>query len=211
MAVEIIGISGSPVPDSNTDRMVQAILKESCLESVFVKLSKVTIRPCFACKQCASDNICKMKDDFPPLAEKIKTAKALVIGSYIPYGQIDAFSKALLERLWSLRHVRNLLKGKLCATIMTGLDQSSLERANRLVAAQMRDYEGMELVGQVTVAGNTTCATCGEGDGCPKSGLKRRYGPEAKAADYKFTRVEDQTKVWEQAMRIAREMARKCE
>ena len=53
----------------------------------------------FAC-QIFTD---KVKDDFPELAEKIKTAKALVIGGYIPYSQIDGFTKALLERFWSLR------------------------------------------------------------------------------------------------------------
>jgi len=36
-------------------------------------------------------------------------------GAYIPYGQINGFSKALLERFWSLRHMNNLLKGKLKA------------------------------------------------------------------------------------------------
>jgi len=36
-------------------------------------------------------------------------------GAYIPYGQIDGFSKTLLERFWSLRHVNNMLRGKLKA------------------------------------------------------------------------------------------------
>ena len=207
MTIEVIDFSGSPVSNSNTDRLVKAILNLTGLESLFVKLSKVNIRPCFACKQCVSDNVCKTRDDFPVLAEKIKNAKALVIGAYIPYGQIDAFTKALLERFWSLRHVNNLLRGKLCATVMTGLDPDSLARANRLLAAQVRDYERMELVGQLTVRGNATCASCGRGDGCEMSGLKRRYGPEAKAADYDFSPVEEQAQVWKQATDIGRLLA----
>ena len=55
-----------------------------------------------ACKKCVPHNVCKVKDDFPELAEKIKKAKALIIGAYIPYGQMDGFTKALLERFWYL-------------------------------------------------------------------------------------------------------------
>ena len=210
MSIQVIGVSGSPVPNSNTDRLIRAILAETGLEAEFVKLSKVNIRPCLACKRCVPDNVCKVNDDFPALAEKIKKAKALIIGSYIPYGQIDAFSKSLLERLWSLRHMNNLLGGKRCATVMTGLDRESLDRANRLLAAQLRDYERMELVGQVTVRGNITCASCGRGDDCGMSGLKRRYGPEAKSADYDFSPAEEQKDVWEQAMNIGRLLGERC-
>lgn len=111
MTTDIIGISGSPVKNSNTDRLVKTILDASGLTSEFVKLSKMSVKPCMACKGCVQDNICKVKDDFPELAEKIKGAKAIIIGGYIPYGQIDGFTKALLERFWSLRHINNLLRG----------------------------------------------------------------------------------------------------
>ena len=204
MSIEVLGISGSPVKNSNTDRLVNAILAATGRESAFVKLSNTNVRPCLACKQCVRDNICKVKDDFPALAETIKKAKALVIGAYIPYGQIDGFTKALLERFWSLRHVKNLLKGKLCATVLTGMMPEALGNANRSLAAEIRDYERMELVGQLTVQGNAPCLTCGEGDTCQMSGLKMLYGPNAKASDIPFSRVEDQKDVWEEATRIGR-------
>lgn len=204
MGIEILGISGSPVENSNTDRLVKAVLKESGLESEFVKLSKINVRPCIACKKCVPDNVCKVRDDFPELAEKIKKAKALVIGAYIPYGQIDGFTKALLERFWSLRHVNNLLGGKLCATVLTGVNPESLDNVNQSVAAELKEYERMELVGQLTVQGNVPCVTCGEGDDCEMSGLKKMYGPDAKASDIEYSRVEDQKEVWEEAVRIGR-------
>ena len=141
MTIKVLGISGSPVKNSNTDRLVQSVLEATGLESEFVKLSKINVRPCFACKKCVPDNICKVKDGFQELAEKIKTAKALIIGAYTPYGQIDGFTKALLERFWSLRHVNNLLKGKLCATILTGLDPRVLDNINQALATEIRDYD----------------------------------------------------------------------
>ena len=202
MSAEVLGISGSPIKNSNTDRLVNAIVDASGVEAEFVKLSGINVRPCFACKQCVPDNICKVKDDFQVLAEKIKTVRALVIGGYSPYGQIDGFTKALLERFWSFRHRKNLLKGKLCATVLTGVDPRAMDAINRSLAAEIRDYENMELVGQLSVQGNVPCLYCGEGDTCEMSGVKMMLGQDAKTSDFAYTRVEDQEDVWKEAMRI---------
>jgi len=204
MSVEVLGISGSPIENSNTDRLIQAVLDVTGLECEFVKLSQINIRPCLACKDCVPDNICKVKDDFPELAETIKKARALIIGAYIPYKQIDGFTKALLERFWSLRHVSNLLRGKLCATVLTYLSLDAADNINQALAIQLKEMERMELIGQVMVKGNIPCLTCGEGDECEMSGLRKRYGPDARSSDYPYTRVEDQEEVWEEAMRIGR-------
>ncbi|MDJ0815340.1 MAG: hypothetical protein QNJ58_04015 [Desulfobacterales bacterium] len=53
---------------------MNSILEATGLEREFVKLSTINVRPCFACKRCVPDNICKVKDDFQELAEKIKSA-----------------------------------------------------------------------------------------------------------------------------------------
>ena len=204
MSIEVLGISGSPIENSNTDRLIQAILDATELKCEFVKLSQINIRPCLACKQCVPDNICKVKDDFPELAKKIKKARALIIGAYIPYKQIDGFTKALLERFWSLRHVNNLLRGKLCATVLTYLTPDAADNVNKSLAIGLKEMERMELIGQVMIKGNIPCLTCGVGDECQMSGLRKRYGPDARSSDYPYTRVEDQKEVWEQAMRIGR-------
>ncbi len=204
MAIKALGISGSPIINSNTDRLVKAMLDATGLESEFVKLSNINVRPCLACKKCVPDNICKVKDDYPDLAEKIKKTKALIIGAYIPYGQIDGFTKALLERFWSLRHVNNLLRGKLCATILTGLNPDALDNVNQALATELRDFERMELVGQLSVQGNLPCLTCGEGDRCEMSGVKILYGQNAKTSDHRYSRVENQKEVWENAARMGR-------
>jgi len=103
----------------------------------------------------------------------------LIIGAYIPYKQIDGFTKALLERFWSLRHVSNLLRGKLCATVLTYLSPDAADNVNRSLAIELKEMERMELVGQVMIKGNIPCLTCGEGDDCEMSGLRKRYGPDA--------------------------------
>ena len=70
MRPQIIGISGSPIKNSNTDRLIQAVLESSGLSFEFVKLSKISVRPCMACLGCKKDNICKVKDDYPPNCPK---------------------------------------------------------------------------------------------------------------------------------------------
>ncbi len=157
MSIEVLGISGSPIENSNTDRLIQAVLDATELEFEFVKLSQINIRPCLACKQCIGNNICKVKDDFPDLAKRIKKAKTLIIDTYIPYKQIDGFTKALLERFWSLRHVTNLLGGKLCATVLTYLSPDAADNVNQSLATELKDMERMELIGQVMVKGNIPC------------------------------------------------------
>jgi len=66
---EIIEISGSPIKNSYTDRLINAALEGSGLSCEFVKLSKINVRPCVACLGSKKDNICKTKDDFSELAE----------------------------------------------------------------------------------------------------------------------------------------------
>lgn len=173
------------------------------MESEFVKLSSINVRLCLVCKRCVPDNICKVKDAFPKLVEKIKAAKVLVIGGYLPYSQIDGFTKALLERFWSFRHQENLLKGKLVSTVLTGIDTEALATVNKLLAKEMMGYENMDLIGQITIQGNIVCAFCGKGDGCEMSAFKNdMFAPGTKACDYKYTKVEDQKEVWEEATRI---------
>lgn len=91
MKPQVIGISGSPIKNSNTDRMVQAVLNNTGLETEFIKLSNCKVQPCIACLGCTEDNICKVKDDFQEIAEKVKHAGAIVVGGYPPYGTVDGF------------------------------------------------------------------------------------------------------------------------
>jgi multimeric flavodoxin WrbA len=49
MFPQILGISGSPIKNSNTDRLVQAVLDAGGLKAEFVKLSRINVRTCIAC------------------------------------------------------------------------------------------------------------------------------------------------------------------
>jgi multimeric flavodoxin WrbA len=47
--VEILGISGSPVKNSNTDRLVKLVQDSTGLKSEFIKLFDCKIEPCHVC------------------------------------------------------------------------------------------------------------------------------------------------------------------
>jgi multimeric flavodoxin WrbA len=200
MQPQIIGISGSPIKNSNTDRLINAVLESSGLSSEFIKLSKINVRPCIACLGCKKDNICKVKDDFPDLAEKVRKADAIVVGGYSPYGAVDGFTKAFLERLFSLRHQNGLNRGKLAVVATTGIGRGvpGLEETSNQIAHALT-LEGMDVLGQLKVTGNPECMVCGFGQTCPMSALPWIFGDDTEVSPEKFSKVEDQTETWEQA------------
>jgi multimeric flavodoxin WrbA len=165
------------------------------------------VRPCIACLGCKEDNVCKVKDDFPGLAEKVRRAGALVVGGYCPYGSVDAFTKAFLERLFSLRHQHGLNRGKLAAVVTTGIGRGApgVAEANAQIAHALK-MEGMEVLGQLQAVGNPECLVCGFGGTCPMSALPWVFGEDIAVTPEKFCRVEDQ-EVWGQAQELGREIA----
>jgi multimeric flavodoxin WrbA len=210
MQTPIIGISGSPIKNSNTDRLVQAVLDSSGLKAEFVKLSKINVKPCIACLGCKKDNICKVKDDFPELAEKVRKAGAIVVGGYSPYGAVDGFTKAFLERLFSLRHQNGLNRGKLAVVVATGIGRGApgLEEASSQMAHALT-LEGMEVLDQLKITGNPECMVCGFGETCPMSALPWIFGEDTKVTPEKFCNVEDQQEVWEKAKSLGQDIARR--
>jgi len=202
MTIKILGVSGSPVPNSNTDRLVKQVLNSTGLEYEFVKLSDLLVGPCLACKACVKDNLCKVNDDFPELAKKLLDAKALVLGCYTPYGMLDAFSKAFLERLWSMRHLNSLNEQKCAVTIISGLHEQTTEAVLKSIAREF-SMERMHHVAELSIVGNVPCLTCGYGDGCKNSGIPHVFTEKIKASAAYCVAVENQP-VWEKAAQIGK-------
>ena len=119
MSAQILGISGSPIPESNTDRAVKHILELTGLRTEFVKLSGLSLEPCRAGLGCASGNRCVVSDDGPAVAEKFAAARGFVLGGFTPYSSLDARSKAFMERMYCLRHRRMGNAGKAGVAVIT--------------------------------------------------------------------------------------------
>jgi len=161
--MKVIGISGSPTKDSNTDTLIKAILDATGAETEFVKLSSIKVGPCIACMKCVNTNECIINDDFKWLSKKVMEADAIVVGSSTFYGAASAFTKAFIERLYSKRHIKLLTGGKIAATVAVGV------AAEKMVGEWLGNglrAGGMEIVGGMTAKGTPCCFVCGPGESC---------------------------------------------
>jgi multimeric flavodoxin WrbA len=181
----VLGISGSPIPNSNTDRAVQHILKATGLSWEFIKLSDLNMQPCRGCLGCVENNQCVIHDDAQPLAEKFRRAKAFVVGGFTSYCSLDARTKMFMERMYCLRHQAGLNRGKIGAAVITtacppevpGMPPAA-QTATSQIAFWMME-EAMTNLGTLVLLGNAPCIRCGHGDSCEMSGVKMVFGPAA--------------------------------
>lgn len=201
--MQVLGISGSPVKNSNTDRLVKTVLEATGLDYEFIKVSEYDIHPCRACLGCAGDNICKQQDDWYIIENKIKECAALVIGGYPTYGTLDSRTKMLTERMYSMHHQRMLNKGKIGAALAVGVGRGipSVDNTTYQIAAFM-EMEGINVIGKLSGTGNVSCLSCGYGGICRISGVPFLFGKGAVPSKDKYTAIEDQKDVIEKANEI---------
>ena len=196
---KVLGVSGSPIAKSNTDRALKKVLEATGLNTEFIKLNKYTISPCNACLCCVKTNQCVIEDDGIWLAQKAKEADALVIGCFTPYSSIDSRTKAFIERLYPLRHVHGMMRGKPGGVVVTCAISDDmvdpLPPACDMAISAVKFYmmeEGMDFLGSVKVTGNVPCVRCGKDNDCTISGLKMLFGNDAIASLVGINQFENQ-------------------
>jgi len=212
MAAQVLGISGSPIPNSNTDRAVQLILEHTGLETEFVKLSTVQLEACRACLGCVETNRCVVEDDGPALAEKFRAATGFVLGGFTPYSSLDARTKAFMERMYCLRHQTGLNRGKLGVSVITtacppgmeGLPPAAETAAGQIAVWMME--EGMTDVGSLILLGNVPCIRCGHGDQCEMSGIRMLGGPDGTVESVGVQTLEGDAELLGTAQQLGRKL-----
>ena len=213
--MKVLGVSGSPIKNSNTDRALRVALDSTGLETEFIKLTNYAVAPCLACLGCVKTNTCVIEDDGRLLAEKAKEADALIIAGFTPYSSLDARTKAFIERLYPLRHTYGYMAGKPGGAVITcavPVDNTMLPPACDFGVNAIKFYmmeEGMDFVGEVRVKGNVPCVTCGHGDECTMSGVKMLYGEDATVASVGINTFEEQTDALKAAVELGKSIADK--
>jgi multimeric flavodoxin WrbA len=211
--MKVLGVSGSPVKNSNTDRALRAVLDATGMETEFIKLSDYTVAPCKACLGCVKTNRCVIEDDGIMLAGKAKEADALVVAGFTPYSTLDARTKAFIERLYPLRHNHGFMAGKPGGAVITSCvpeDNDMLPPASQMGVNAVQFYmmeEGMDFVGAVRIQGNVPCVRCGFGDECKLSGVKMLYGPDATVDTVGIKAFEQQAVPVESARELGKQLA----
>ena len=100
--MKIIGISGSPRQDGNTDRLVRQILDGASTagaQTSFHHVAELNIKGCTGCTTCRDTGLCVLKDDMPPLLLEILDADAVVFGTPVYMGQMTGQLKTFVDRL----------------------------------------------------------------------------------------------------------------
>ncbi|WP_419177060.1 hypothetical protein [Desulfosediminicola sp.] len=57
MKAQLLGISGSPIPNSNADRLIEVALTISGLNTEIVKLPSIKVKSCITCLGCTNNII----------------------------------------------------------------------------------------------------------------------------------------------------------
>ncbi len=99
---KVIGFSGSPRSNGNTDRLVRQVLagaQEAGAETAFHRVADLDIRGCRACYACRTTGVCALKDGMTPLLAEVFEADAVILGSPIYMGQMTGQLKIFVDRL----------------------------------------------------------------------------------------------------------------
>lgn len=198
--MKILGISGSCRKEetSGVYKLVKTVLENTGMDYELVSLKGKKISGCIACLGCATDNVCKVKDDMEDLREKIVEADAYVIGAPNYYSTLNAVTHAFIERWFQFRHQEgDLLWGKLGVAVgVGGMD-------GRFPAADLERffmYSFVETVASVTGQGAASCYTCGYGETCKVGVPTMLYGEDVKITPDMVPDVSNQGDVMQAAM-----------
>lgn len=109
--MKVIGISGSPRANGNTEILLHHALEpfqENGWAVVKFLLSRQTIAPCRGCDGCLRTNRCVIEDDMRELYEEFPTCDAVIVASPVYYRNVTAQLKAVFDRCYATKAERPL-------------------------------------------------------------------------------------------------------
>ncbi|MFC1860764.1 flavodoxin family protein [Chloroflexota bacterium] len=180
--MKIIGFSAGVVGrDSNTDRMVKAIMERSGYESEFVKLTALDYSACKGCVWlCAEPEVCRLEDDLLSHYQKVKEADAVVLGSPVHFSTVSATMLAFISRLWGFRHLNFAIKDKpfvlaLCGSGANDWQETAEENFHRALRSfRVRILDVVSYSSRVP-----PCYRCGRHKECLIGGARELWGEKA--------------------------------
>lgn len=102
--MRVIGIIGSPRKHGSTALLVRKALEGAAsagAEISEVYLNELNFRGCQACMHCKTNEICRQEDDMSRLAQEIRQADGIVVGSPVYMQGISSQTKTFFDRLYA--------------------------------------------------------------------------------------------------------------
>lgn len=141
--MNVLGISGSMRKTGNTALLVTTILnrvREAGIETEYLSLAGMDIRPCTGCEACKEAKWCVTEDDdWAGVAEKMIDCEVLVLGAPTYYYDINGQTKNLIDRTYSLYHDRRLSGRK--AVAVTVCADRGCERSLETIEGFLNTHE----------------------------------------------------------------------
>lgn len=144
----VLGISGSLRKNGNTATLVNTILervREAGVETEYISLAGMEIRPCTGCETCRETKWCVTEDDdWGFVAQRMVECEVLVLGAPTYYYDINGQTKNLIDRTYSLFHDRRL-SGRRAVAVAVCADRGgerSLETIEGFLNAHEFSYLG---------------------------------------------------------------------
>ncbi len=102
--MDILGVSGTPRRNGNSDAIVDAILEAARsrgMQTRMLKLREYDFGPCVGCERCRKDKACtQLNDDMQLISPLVEQARGLVLVSPVHTYNVSALMKAFIDRLY---------------------------------------------------------------------------------------------------------------
>jgi len=150
----MLGVSGSPRRDGNTDLLVREALRllaeRTGARTEFVRVADHCIEPCRGCRACMTLGHCAIQDDgFKALMARFFAADFLVLGAPVYWLGPPGVMKNFIDRTHGYYTDHTILRGKRAALISVATD-SGFEPHEAVMASWLRVY-GAEILGSIRV------------------------------------------------------------
>jgi multimeric flavodoxin WrbA len=180
--VKIVGLSGSPRRERNTEYLLNAALdaasKVEGAETELIRLPDYRILPCDGCNACAKEGKCPLdeQDDVERLREKLKEADAVIIAAPSYFASVPGITKNFMDRSRPLKMKGHLLAGKVISALSVSGVRNGGGEAVVDEIARFGLIHGMIVVGGV--GDPLTQASFGIGSLQGDAGWRRTSGDE---------------------------------
>jgi multimeric flavodoxin WrbA len=163
---KVIGFSGSPRKNGNSDTLLKRILSgvaQEHVESRHCNLTDIDFRGCIGCEMCRTTKICtRLTDGMSLLYPQLASSKGLVLVSPSHNYNVTSWMKAFIDRLYCFYNFENdrprswssQLANQGRKAVIAGIcEQENKEDMGFTIAAMRKPIEalGYEIVGELAV------------------------------------------------------------
>lgn len=136
--MKVLLINGSPKKNGNTASVLghmTDVFAEQGIETEIIQIGHLPIRGCTCCKGCSKTRKCVIDDIVNEVAEKLRDAEGLVIGTPVYFASANGTLVSFLDRLfYSTRFAMHMKVGASVAVARRGGCSSTYDQLNKYFA-----------------------------------------------------------------------------